>query len=128
MAFSSHRSRVTCPICHHTQATQAGSRVSGLVRCYRCQACLIISQSGHYVRDPLNDVNSVSLDRFHRRRTPQGRWGKFNHPTIVILLGSVMLGGLALSQVMELSPRFSLDEFGASLVRDAISPCDDAGK
>ena len=131
MAFSSHRSRVTCPVCHHTQGAQVGSRVSGLVKCYHCQACLIISWSGHYVRDPLISAQVVSLDRFRRQRlAPRGqsRSRKFNHSAVVIFLSSVILGGLAFSQARELYPHFSINELELPLIREFGSPIEKVGR
>ncbi len=116
MAHSSYRANITCPICHHTQATKLGSSTTGLVKCQHCQACLVVSWSGHYVRDPFVYKHFVSLRAFrHRQSLPQPahrRTSKFNRPLVVIVFGSLILSGIALSNLAGILPASMMNELG----------------
>lgn len=43
---------VTCPICHRSKGMRLDNTGSGLHTCPYCQERFVVSQSGHYVRDP----------------------------------------------------------------------------
>jgi hypothetical protein len=43
---------LTCPICQNNGKPQLIKSGSGLFTCPYCQERLVVSQSGHYVRDP----------------------------------------------------------------------------
>jgi hypothetical protein len=45
---------VNCPICHRNSSGKPGELWGGLYTCPYCQARLVISWSGHYVRDPFS--------------------------------------------------------------------------
>lgn len=45
---------VTCPICYRSQGRKLSNVGSGLYMCPLCHERFVISQSGHYVRDPLS--------------------------------------------------------------------------
>jgi len=119
MAHSSYRSNVTCPVCHRTKATKIGSRVSGLVKCHHCQVCLVVSWSGHYVRDPYGHTSSQVPSR-QERSAPQAfqNFSRFSYFSIAIVLGSLLLGGIALSNIAGILPS-SLDEWR---LKDAAPP------
>ncbi len=54
---------VNCPICHRNSSTKPGEIWGGLYTCPYCQARLVISWSGHYVRDPFS-LNQMGLGSF----------------------------------------------------------------
>ncbi len=43
---------VTCPICHHTSIVSSVGILGGLFTCPHCHTHFVISNSGHFVRDP----------------------------------------------------------------------------
>ncbi|MGA9378456.1 MAG: hypothetical protein WBV73_06765 [Phormidium sp.] len=45
---------VTCPICYRSQVRKLSNAGGGLYMCPYCHERFVISQSGHYVRDPLS--------------------------------------------------------------------------
>lgn len=45
---------VTCPICYRSQGRKLSNVGGGLYMCPLCHERFVISQSGHYVRDPLS--------------------------------------------------------------------------
>ena len=45
---------VTCPICYRSQGRKLSKVGGGLYMCPYCHERFVISQSGHYVRDPLS--------------------------------------------------------------------------
>lgn len=50
--FDSHS--VSCPICKRTSTLPSTPVLGGFYSCPYCQERLVISASGHYVRDPFN--------------------------------------------------------------------------
>ena len=92
-ASTSDRHSLTCPICHHADKIPPGQFTSGLYTCPQCQAHLVFSLSGHYVRDPLC-VHQISLTRVLRRQSrPLARLARdCGLAKIAILAGTVLLG------------------------------------
>jgi hypothetical protein len=92
-ASTSDRDSLTCPICHHADKIQPGQFTSGLYTCPQCQAHLVISQSGHYVRDPLC-VHQITLTRILRRQSrPLARIVRdCGVARVAILTGALLLG------------------------------------
>ena len=63
---------LTCPICHHRNRVPAGKLLNGLYTCPSCQAHLVVSWSGHYVRDPLSGqvpLLSLNTEEVLRRKS-----------------------------------------------------------
>lgn len=54
---------INCPICHRNSSSKLGEIWGGLYTCPYCQARLVISWSGHYVRDPFS-LNQMALGSF----------------------------------------------------------------
>ncbi|MEM1170101.1 MAG: hypothetical protein AAGJ08_13740 [Cyanobacteria bacterium P01_H01_bin.35] len=52
-APTSKSNYLTCPICHRHSIAQSVEMFNGLFTCPYCHSHLVISWSGHYVRDPL---------------------------------------------------------------------------
>jgi hypothetical protein len=92
-ASTSDRYSLTCPICHHADKLQPGQFASGLYTCPQCQAHLVISETGHYVRDPLC-IHQISLTRVLRRQSrPLARILRdCGLARIAVLAGTVLLG------------------------------------
>ncbi len=64
--FDSHS--VTCPICNRTGTMQSNLMFGGLYICPYCQERLVISWSGHYVRDPFT-LRHLEIGRTLRRQS-----------------------------------------------------------
>ncbi|UZQ53969.1 sigma factor G inhibitor Gin [Trichothermofontia sichuanensis B231] len=93
-AFDSHS--VTCPVCHRVRAELSGQLLRGLFICHQCQERLVISQSGHFVRDPFRSSQRAMDQMLRRQSHPLMRmWrdaGLNRHPLWWVL----MSGGLLL--------------------------------
>ncbi|MGB3237585.1 MAG: hypothetical protein WBB29_04755 [Geitlerinemataceae cyanobacterium] len=90
---TSDRYSLTCPICHHAGKIRSGQFARGLYTCPQCQAHLVISHSGHYVRDPLC-VHQISPTRVLRRQSrPFARILRdCGLARIAVVAGTVLLG------------------------------------
>jgi len=64
--FDSHSS--TCPICRRSSSLKSGPILTGLLVCDQCQERLVISWSGHYVRDPFH-LRRLRMERSLRRES-----------------------------------------------------------
>lgn len=64
--FESHS--VLCPVCNRSGQRNPGEILGGLYTCPHCQARLVISWSGHYVRDPFT-FKQLSVARLLRRQS-----------------------------------------------------------
>jgi hypothetical protein len=64
--FESHS--VICPVCNRSGQSNPGEIFGGLYTCPHCQARLVISWSGHYVRDPFT-FKQLSVARLLRRQS-----------------------------------------------------------
>jgi len=85
----------TCPVCHRIRAEFSGQLLSGLFICQQCQERLVISQSGHFVRDPFQ-ASQRAIDQMLRRQShPLVRmWrdvGLQRHPLWWVVMSSVCL-------------------------------------
>ncbi len=93
--FDSHS--VTCPICQRSSRIKTGQLFSGLYTCPYCQERLVITWSGHYVRDPFN-LRQMAVGRMLRRQShPMARiirdFGLAKHsPLLAVLAGAIVLG------------------------------------
>lgn len=107
--FDAHSS--ACPICHQPLLLQPDQSLTGLLVCNRCQQRLVISWSGHYVRDPFRR-RYANIERSLRREShPLNRIRRdlhLNRPSVLlILLSSVLLLGFW-SGVLRPSPSVDL--------------------
>lgn len=103
--FDSHSAH--CPICRRDRALQLSDRASGLYTCPYCQQRLVVSQSGHYVRDPFA-LRALQSSRLLRRQSrPLARilrdFGITKPPSFIIVAGSVILLSLALAATERLN-------------------------
>lgn len=99
--FDSHS--VVCPICHRTGPLHPGQMLGGLYTCPHCQARLVISLSGHYVRDPFN-FRQVPVEQLLRRQSRP--WARIlrdvglNRPvSVMALLISAVVAGVTFAMI-----------------------------
>lgn len=90
---------VNCPICNRTGTIKQGKILNGLFTCPYCQARLVVTWSGHYVRDPFS-LKQVALGKMLRRQShPMARlWrdlGIVKHPSIIAVFAGAMFLGFA---------------------------------
>lgn len=64
---------VTCPICHKSSRTKPVKTYIGLFTCPYCQEKLVVSQSGHYVRDPFTWKTMMISAALRRQSRPLAR-------------------------------------------------------
>jgi RNA polymerase subunit RPABC4/transcription elongation factor Spt4 len=64
--FDSHS--IICPVCHHTTRIPASGLVMGLFTCPHCGSRLVVSWSGHYVRDPFT-LQQIAVGQMLRRQS-----------------------------------------------------------
>lgn len=57
-----------CPICHRPTLIRSPKLLTGLLTCQQCRERLVVSWSGHYVRDPFN-IKPLSTERMLRRES-----------------------------------------------------------
>ncbi len=90
----------TCPVCHRSGAIKPHKLIKGLLTCQHCRERLVVSCSGHYVRDPFafKQLNQGQLLR--QQSHPLARfWRDFkvsSQPFLLATLGSAVLVGIAL--------------------------------
>ncbi len=64
--FDAHSS--VCPVCQQSLSLQSAPLFTGLLTCKRCQQRLVVSWSGHYVRDPFR-MRYAHIERSLRRES-----------------------------------------------------------
>ncbi len=94
--FESHS--VLCPVCNRSGQSNPGEILGGLYTCPHCQARLVISWSGHYVRDPFI-FKQLSVARLLRRQSsPVARIlrdvGIKKRPSVWAVLAGVVVASL----------------------------------
>lgn len=99
--FDSHS--VVCPICHRSGQIDPGQVLGGLYTCPHCQARLVISFSGHFVRDPFS-FRQADMDQLLRRQSrPWARIlrdvGLTKPGPLMALFASVVMAGVTLAFV-----------------------------
>lgn len=87
----------SCPICHRNGAVKLNTVVRGLLTCQHCQERLVVSWSGHYVRDPFTLRHLTATRMLRRESHPIARilrdFGlNKSAPFIAIASGVVLLG------------------------------------
>ncbi|MDX2244861.1 MAG: hypothetical protein NW224_29645 [Leptolyngbyaceae cyanobacterium bins.302] len=93
--FDAHPS--ACPICRRSDVPKSDKSLAGLLICDRCQERLVVSWSGHYVRDPFR-LRRNNIERSLRREShPLSRILrdlKVSPPNtlVAILAGTLLLG------------------------------------
>jgi hypothetical protein len=96
--FDSHS--VICPICNRSRPMSLGNTGTGLYICPYCQQRFVVSQSGHYVRDPMQIKQQAYGQMLRRQSRPLARMRRdfrFGKPVALIaLLGSAIFLGWSL--------------------------------
>lgn len=96
--FKSHY--VTCPICNRPSALPPAEMFNGLFTCPHCHSHLVISWSGHYVRDPFA-IKQLSMGQSLRRQSrPLARLRRDlcrQYLPLLAIASSVVLLGFAIS-------------------------------
>jgi hypothetical protein len=94
----------SCPICRRTGAVKINTVVHGLLTCKHCQERLVVSWSGHYVRDPFSRHlnHQLSAARMLRREShPIARmvrdFGIARHASMLAALSGLVFLSLILS-------------------------------
>ncbi len=100
---------VTCPICHRSSVVGPVGMVSGLFSCPHCHSHLVISWSGHFVRDPFS-LKQLTVGKMLRRESrPLARiqrdLGIGKHFPLLALLGSAVFLGFAIATTEQSLPR-----------------------
>lgn len=57
-----------CPVCHRPHPVKSHRLLTGLLVCQHCRERLVVSWSGHYVRDPFT-LNQLASARTLRRES-----------------------------------------------------------
>lgn len=70
-SFDTHSS--CCPICHRPGITPPHKILTGLLTCHHCRARLVVSWSGHYVRDPFTLKHLIAERTLRRSSHPLHR-------------------------------------------------------
>ena len=98
--FKSHY--VTCPICNRSSALPPAEMFNGLFTCPHCHSHLVISWSGHYVRDPFA-IKHLSMGQSLRRQSrPLARLRRDlcrQYLPLLAIAGSVVFLGFAFSSL-----------------------------
>lgn len=105
--FGNHS--VTCPICQRTGNLKPIKTCSGLFTCPYCQERLVVSWSGHYVRDPHTCNQLIIAHVLRRQSKPWARiwrdFGFFKRPAVIIAVGSAILFGVGVITIENLNPQ-----------------------
>ncbi|MBO3459122.1 hypothetical protein G7B40_011815 [Aetokthonos hydrillicola Thurmond2011] len=85
---------VTCPICQKNTKPKPIKTCIGLFTCPYCQERLVVSQSGHYVRDPFTFRQIIISSTLRRQSRPLARiirdFALFKRPLLALVIGSVI--------------------------------------
>ena len=98
---------VTCPICQRTDKLKHLKVCNGLFTCPQCQERLVVSWSGHYVRDPHNFKQEALTHLLRRQSRPWARivrdFGFLKRPSVLVAVGSAILLGVSVISLESLS-------------------------
>ena len=125
--FGNHS--VTCPICQRTGSIKQVKICNGLFTCPSCQERLVVSWSGHYVRDPYNYCKQVTLSHLLRRQSrPFARilrdFGSLARPSALIAFGSAILFGVSVVALESLNSQQKPSQGLLEQVTDIVPPPD----
>lgn len=99
--FKFEGSSNTCPVCRRAQVLPLGQIKSGLYICPYCHQRLVVSTSGHYVRDPFVWKPFISSGLLRRQSHPLARvlrdFGGPKPLSWITVVGSIVLFSLALA-------------------------------
>ncbi|HEY9298864.1 MAG TPA: hypothetical protein VIQ31_21405 [Phormidium sp.] len=97
---------VTCPICYRSQGINLSKLGGGLYMCPFCHERFVISQSGHYVRDPQSipryRTNGQMLRRQSRPLARMRRDFRIAKPiSLIAIIGSAIFLGYTMTTLDE---------------------------
>jgi hypothetical protein len=105
--FGNHS--VTCPICQPTGRLKLVKISNGLFTCPSCQERLVVTWSGHYVRDPFNGKQVMLVQLLRRQSRPWARilrdFGSLVRPAALVAIGSAILYGASVIALESLNPQ-----------------------
>ena len=119
--------RLSCPGCRRPiDDPSADEFCCGLYICQTCRERFVISWSGHYVRDPFA-LKQLALGRVLRRQSrPLYRVlrdiGISRYPSLIAVLGGVLLLGLTFVAVGGITSGASLGRGASDSVQDPAVP------
>ena len=86
----------TCPICQSTTNLKLVKMCRGLFTCNSCQEKLVVTWSGHYVRDPFSGKQIFVAQLLRRQSNPWARivrdLGAIKRPFMYIAVGVLIVG------------------------------------
>ena len=102
---------VICPICNRSSIAQPIEMFNGLFTCPYCHSHLVISWSGHYVRDPLA-IQQLDIGQMLRRQSrPLARLRRDltrQYLPIVAVIGSAIFFGGAIATLSIFDFKFDI--------------------
>ena len=104
----------TCPICRQSKIIQANplqpaNLLVGLLTCPVCRERLVISRSGHYVRDPFTLKHTVIERSLRRNSHPFFRILRDLRPTRSNIWLAIAIGAMLLGLTSVLSNKLAVD-------------------
>ncbi len=122
--FGNHS--VTCPICQRTDKFKPHQLCHGLYTCPYCQEKLVVSWSGHYVRDPHNCKQVMLAHLLRRQSRPWARimrdLGLLKRPSVLIALGSAILLGVSVVSLESLNRQQNPSDGMVDEVTNIVNP------
>lgn len=91
-----------CPVCHRPHSVESDQLLQGLLICQHCRERLVITWSGHYVRDPFTLHQAASARTLRRESHPFFRILRDLRSPLT-LCGMVLLGAVCFGFVSTLS-------------------------
>jgi hypothetical protein len=99
---------VTCPICRRTGNLKLVKMCNGLFTCPSCQERLVVTWSGHYVRDPFSGKQVTISHLLRRQSRPWARilrdFNSLARPSVLVAVGSAILFGVSAIAIESLNP------------------------
>ena len=112
---------VICPICNRSSIAQPIEMFNGLFTCPYCHSHLVISWSGHYVRDPLT-IQQLDIGQMLRRQSrPLSRLRRDltrKYLPIVAIISSVIFFGGAITTLSILDFKFDIFDGALEWVKE----------
>ncbi len=85
----------TCPICQRSSNLKLVKMCKGLFTCNSCQEKLVVTWSGHYVRDPFSGRQVLVAQLLRRQSSPWARilrdLGAIKRPFMYIAVGALIV-------------------------------------
>ena len=87
---------ITCPICQRRSNFKLVKMCKGLYTCNSCQEKLVVTWSGHYVRDPFSGKQVLVAQLLRRQSSPWARivrdLGSIKLPFMYVAIGALIVG------------------------------------